>query len=130
MNGGTWRSPRGDVRHAGGVYLMLISGRQVNRQTSFLSLMLPPVTLRFGCSHVHMCACDLSTCSALLFSSFTVPFASNIYYIPSVLTSLRISLFVLSLKGAVNDIICLSLCVNVWGRSKECGSSDRKTASG
>lgn len=87
-------------------------------ETWFLSLMLPPVTLRFGCSHVHMCACDLSTCSALLFSSFTVPLASNIYYISSVLTSLSISLFVLSLRGAVNDIIGQSLCVNVWGRSK------------
>lgn len=118
MNVGTWCSPRGDERHAGGVYLMLISGRQVHRQTSFLSLMLPPVTLRLGCNHVHMCACDLSTRSALLFPSFTVPFASNIYYISSVLTSLSISLFVLSLRGAANDITCQSLCVNMWGRSK------------
>lgn len=63
---------------------------------------------------VAMCTCvragNLSTCSALLLSSSTVPFASNIYYISSVLTSLSISFFVLSLRGAVNGIICQSVC--------------------
>lgn len=101
MNVSTRRS-----QHAGGVYLMLIFGRQVHRQTSFLSLLPPPVTLRLGCSYVYGCLCDLSTCTALLFSSSTVPFASNIYYISSVLTSLSIFLFVLSLRGAVNAGAC------------------------
>lgn len=64
----------GDERRAGGVYLMLISGRQVP---------LPPVTLRQGCS-VDVRASDLSTRTALLFPLPVFP-RSNINYISSVL---------------------------------------------
>lgn len=99
-----YEGQHGDEWHTGAVYLMLIFGRQVHRQTSFLS---SHFLLSRSVLGPAMCTCVIWPHATLLFSSF----ASNIYCIFSMLNSRRVPLIVLSLRGVVNDIIRQSL----WG---------------